>query len=147
MKVKYLYNPHQSTLEVDFSCELPVFPQKVTRGPFPRVRPVNRQSDLQELARLMAQCNRGRFRVELAHPQRAFWEFLRDLMTLPGVDSLVAARRYGLEFVIGRAFEPREVAARIARCVQRYFYPEEPIRLAPVKELPQQEARGLIFLN
>ncbi len=135
MKVLYEVRPCEHAVTLHFSRELPLFP-RVRKLWWQMVCNLNRRTQVWRLAQRMARENRGRFVVELADPVRTYAEFLRDLLTLPGVDRIHGARRYSMRVEVGRAFDAKELARSVAQCVQRYFYPEDSLEL---EELPASD--------
>lgn len=115
-----------SLIEVHSSCELPVLPANecFTCGRRGRAE-LSREDNLAYLAERMVQANTGRMPVENASPQRAYCEFLRELVTVNGVSSIVRGSRYSLTIRIGRVFDYKEVGDEVAECLRRHFYPEE----------------------
>lgn len=115
-----------SVIEVHSSCELPVMPANecFTCGRRGRAE-LSREDNLAYLAERMVHANIGRMPVECATPQRAYFEFLRELVTVGGVSAIVRGSRYSLTIRIGRVFDYKEVGREVAECVRRHFYPEE----------------------
>lgn len=115
-----------SLVEIHSSCEFPVLPANECLSCGRRGRAeFSREDNLVYLAERMVHANIGRMPVETASPQRAYCEFLRELLTVPGVSSIVRGTRYSLTIRIGRVFDYKEVGREVADCVRRHFYPEE----------------------
>ncbi len=134
MKVLYKLDRDEYVLELHFDRELPLFPRPQQTTWWAPPAGLNRRSQVWKLAQRMARENRGRFVVELADPQRTYAEFLHDLLTMPGVNSICGARRYALYVEVGRAFEPQHLARAIAECVRRHFYAEDSLTLSEMEE-------------
>jgi len=117
-------------IDVEFDCDLPLFPVPNRTKYMSRDGYIfSRSQPLNDYARDMAAQNVGCMPVEIhGEPYQTYREFLNDLLVIPGFVGIVAASRYSMRIEAGRYFDISEIASFLAGVVSRYFYSEEGIQ-------------------
>lgn len=129
-------NPEEASVRLHFPLELPVLRSIfscywATEGIADRTTLPTRWANRQ------ARLNRGRFAQEIPFAADTYAAFLSHLVTVPGLESLLAASRYSLTLQVGRCFDPLEVARMVIQLTFRSFYPELTEREFELTPLPK----------
>jgi hypothetical protein len=123
---QFRFDHHLHQVEMNFDRELPILPTKAfATRPWPRDFVLDRSAPLRRVAAYFARRTQGRFAVESVCLRRALFDFLADLLFLPGLESIADFSRYSILASIGSCFDERLLAEQIARCVHSHFYSDE----------------------
>ena len=126
-------------VELHFERRLPTFPVRKRRvGPFVfDETTIDGRRPLSAIAERMATLTRGRIDTEVVAPASTFLELLeRLLFEVPGVISLAQLDAYGLSVRIGRCFDPKQVATKVAEVVPQLLWPDESVELIECDSAP-----------
>ncbi len=107
------------------SKELPGFPEtRHRRGRNRQEELFSRETHIALYAEVMARMNAHCFHVELAGCRESMERFLRSLVVIEGLESVLRSRRYSIDLQLSAFHDPAEVAQRVAELCCRCFYPE-----------------------
>ena len=142
--MKVMINHHQNTniVVIEFDRDLPAFPVAPDRRiPVNNQRSIfSRGDQLSLTASAMAVKNAGNLPFELTVPCRDHYlSFLEDLVVIPGFISVKYSSRYSLELRFGRMFNPESVGIKVASAINRYFYPDESLKVINQGESVQSD--------
>ena len=131
MKATTTISHNRKIIVIEFDRDIPLFPE-TTGWTFPNRRQNNHLFDrgrpLDTYACSMAFENQGAIPLEFSRrPYDIYFEFLQDLVCLPGFVAIAAADRYSITIAIGKLFDFRQIVHQVSLLVQQHFYPDEAI--------------------
>ena len=110
---------------IHFSRELPVVPLPRSRyARQPKIK-LDRQTPVAWIAGRITEESQGRFAVELVEPYAGFRSWLRELLFLPGVVTIVEADRYAMQFNLARCLDASEILRAATEITRDHFYAGE----------------------
>ncbi len=121
--------------QLDFDHYIPVFPPWYSGSRCGRRRRgdylFSSFDNLDLAAADLAFINAGGLPVEFSRPAvDVYFDFLSELITIPGFSGIVDSHRYGFSVESGRLFDVEDVARKTARIVMAVFYTNQLLTFA-----------------
>lgn len=135
----------RNRVTVNCSRELPGFPETWhRRGRIRQEELFSRLTHIALYAEVMARMNMQCFHVEQAGCQQTMEQFLRSVVVIEGLESVLRSRRYSIDLQLSTFHDPAAVAQRLAALCCEYFYPElQPISDGDERADHDESARSI----